>query len=208
LRRAPKFLEICSYTGNGANRTISHGLGVAPNLWIVKQRSTTGSWMVGASVALANTEYLVLEGTAAKATAATAWNSTSPTSSVFSLGTHADTNTNTGEYTAFLFATLTGVSKVGTYTGNATTNQIDCGFSAGARFVMIKRVDSTGDWYIWDTARGIVAGNDQYFLSNSDAAEVTNTDYIDAYSAGFELSSTAPAAINANSGTFLYLAIS
>ena len=107
-----------------------------------------------------------------------------------------------------MFATLTGVSKVGTYTGNATTNQINCGFSAGARFVMIKRLDTTGDWYIWDTARGIVAGNDPYFLANSTAVEATSFDYIDAYSAGFEISSTAPAAINANNGSFLYLAIS
>jgi hypothetical protein len=72
---------------------------------------------------------------------------------------------------------------------------------------MIKRTDSTGDWYVWDSARGIVAGNDPYLLLNSTAAEVTNTDYVDTYSLGFEISSTAPAAINANGGTFIFLAI-
>jgi hypothetical protein len=96
---------------------------------------------------------------------------------------------------------------VGSYTGTGTTKQIDCGFTAGARFVMIKRTDSTGDWYVWDSARGIVAGNDPYLLLNSTAAEVTSTDYIDTYSAGFEISSTAPVAINANGGTYLFLAI-
>ena len=110
-------------------------------------------------------------------------------------------------YVAYLFATLAGVSKVGSYTGSGTTKQIDCGFTGGARFVLIKRTDDIGDWYVWDTARGIVSGNDPYLLLNSTAAEVTNTDYIDTYSAGFEISSTAPAAINANGGTFIFLAI-
>jgi hypothetical protein len=110
-------------------------------------------------------------------------------------------------YVAYLFATCAGVSKVGSYTGTATTLQIDCGFTSGARFVLIKRTDSTGDWYVWDTARGIVSGNDPYLLLNSTAAEVTNTDYIDTYSAGFEISSTAPAAINASGGTYIFLAI-
>ena len=108
---------------------------------------------------------------------------------------------------AYLFATLAGVSKVGSYTGNGTTQTINCGFTAGARFVMIKRTDSTGDWYVWDSARGIVAGDDPYLLLNSTAAEVTNTDYVDTAASGFEISSTAPAAINANGGSFIFLAI-
>jgi hypothetical protein len=72
---------------------------------------------------------------------------------------------------------------------------------------MIKRTDSTGDWYTWDTARGIISGNDPYLLMNSAVAEVTNTDYIDPLSSGFEISSSAPAAINASGGSFIYLAI-
>jgi hypothetical protein len=110
-------------------------------------------------------------------------------------------------YVAYLFATCAGVSKVGSYTGTGTTQTINCGFTAGARFVLIKRTDSTGDWYVWDSARGIVAGNDPYLLFNSVAAEVTNTDYIDTAATGFEISSTAPAAINANGGSFVFLAI-
>jgi hypothetical protein len=99
------------------------------------------------------------------------------------------------------------VSKVGSYTGSGTTKDIDCGFTNGARFVLIKRTDSTGDWYLWDTARGIVSGNDPFLLLNSTVAEVTNTDYIDPLSSGFQISSTAPAAINASGGSFIYLAI-
>jgi hypothetical protein len=71
---------------------------------------------------------------------------------------------------------------------------------------MIKRV-GTGDWYVWDSARGIVAGNDPYLALNSTAAEVTSTDYIDTAATGFEISSTAPAAINANGGSFIFFAV-
>jgi hypothetical protein len=107
----------------------------------------------------------------------------------------------------YLFASCPGVSKVGSYTGTGTTQTINCGFTGGARFVLIKRTNSTGDWYVWDSARGIIPANDPYLLLNSTAAEVTGTDYIDTTSVGFEITSTAPAAINANGGTFIFLAI-
>jgi hypothetical protein len=206
FRRAPGFMDVVCYTGTGANRTVTHNLAAVPELMIVKGRSGATAWQVYSS-ALANTEYLVLNTTAAKATGATRWNSTTPTSTVFSIGTASEVNTSTATYVAYLFATAPGVSKVGTYTGTGTTLQINCGFTAGARFVLIKRTDSTGDWYVWDSARGIVAGNDPYLLLNSTAAEVTSTDYIDTAASGFEISSTAPAAINASGGTFIFLAI-
>ena len=130
------------------------------------------------------------------------------TSTTFSFATNNGVVNSSGNtYVAYLFATCAGVSKVGSYTGTGTTLQIDCGFTTGARFVLIKRTDSTGAWYVWDSARGIVAGNDPYLLLNSTAAEVTGTDYIDTSNAGFEISSTAPAAINASAGTFIFLAI-
>lgn len=203
--RAAGFFDVVCYTGTGANRTVSHNLGVVPELIIVKCRSAINDWAVYANND--NTDYLLLNSNAATADDATYWNDTSPTSSVFTVGTNADVNTNTATYVAYLFATVTGVSKVGTYTGTGTTNQINCGFTGGARFVMIKRINTTGDWYVYDTSRGIVAGNDPYMLMNTTAADVTTTDYIDAYSAGFEISSTAPAAINASGSTFIFLAI-
>jgi hypothetical protein len=206
FRRGPSVFDIVCYTGTGSNTTFTHNLGVVPELIIVKRRDSTGAWDSYCS-ALANTEYVVLNTTAAKATGATRWNSTTPTSSVFSVGTSTTTNASAGTYVAYLFATCAGVSKVGSYTGTATTLQIDCGFTGGARFVLIKRTDSTGDWYVWDTARGIVSGNDPYLLLNSTAAEVTNTDYIDTYSAGFEISSTASIEINESGGTYIFLAI-
>ena len=206
FRRAPGFMDVVCYTGTGANRTVAHNLGVAPELIIVKNRSSVYMWPVY-SASLLNSEFLDLSSTAGKASGATRWNSTTPTNSVFTVGTSATTNNSTDNFVAYLFASVAGVSKVGSYTGTGTTLQVNCGFTGGARFVLIKRTDSTGDWYVWDTARGIVSGNDPYLLLNSTAAEVTNTDYVDTYSAGFEISSTAPAAINANGGTFIFLAI-
>jgi hypothetical protein len=206
FRRAPSFFDEVCYTGTGSATTFTHNLGVAPELMIVKVRSTTNDWAVYSS-AIANTEFLLLDTTSAKQTNVNFWNSTSPTSSVFTVGTRGEVNASGQTFVAYLFATCAGVSKVGSYTGTATTKQIDCGFTGGARFVLIKRTDSTGDWYVWDTARGIVSGNDSYLLLNSTAAEVTNTDYIDTYSAGFEISSTAPAAINASGGSFIFFAV-
>lgn len=205
FRRAPSFFDVVCYTGTGSNTTQTHNLGVVPEMMIVKRRDTTNAWAVYANND--NTDYLVLNTNAATADDNTYWNDTTPTASVFSIGTNNAVNASASTYVAYLFATCADVSKVGSYTGTGTTLQVNCGFTGGARFVLIKRIDSTGNWYVWDSARGIVAGNDPYLLLNSTAAEVTNTDYVDTYSAGFEISSTAPADINANGGTFIFLAI-
>jgi len=204
--RAPGFFDISCYTGTGsAGLTVSHNLSAVPELIIVKRRSAAEEWAVY-SAPLGATKGLEFNS-AGQNTNIVYWNNTAPTASQFTLGTYAAVNASASTYVAYLFSTVSGVSKIGSYTGTGTTNQINCGFTGGARFVLIKRADSTGDWYVWDSARGIVAGDDPYLLLNSTAAEVTNTDYVDTYSAGFEISSTAPAAINANGGTFIFLAI-
>lgn len=200
------FLDTVYYTGNGSAHTESHSLGVVPEMIIAKGYDAT-AWQVYHKDLTSAANILVLNTTAAQASSTTVWNSTDPTSSVFTVGTSANVNNNNKFFMAHLFATAPGVSKVSSYTGNATTNQINCGFASGARFVLIKRIDAIGDWYFWDTTRGIVSGNDPYLLMNSTATEVTSTDYIDSYSAGFELSSTAPTALNASGGTFIFLAI-
>ena len=206
FRRAPGFMDVVCDTGTGAAHTISHGLGVVPELVIRKGRSGATQWEVY-SAAIANTEKLVLNSTAAKVTDTTAWNSTSPTASVFTVGTGANVNTNTATYVTYLFATLPGISKVGSYTGNGSSQTINCGFSTGARFVLIKRTDSTGDWYVWDTARGIVAANDPHLSLNTAVAEVTTDDSIDPDNSGFIVNQLTATNINITSATYIYLAI-
>ena len=205
FRRAPGFFDVVAYTGTGAARTVSHNLGVVPELIIIKDRFATYNWAIYNSTLGVNG--LLLFTTNANLGSGV-WGSTAPTNTVFSVDpTNSTVNGSGDNYIAYLFASCPGVSKVFNYTGTGTTKQIDCGFTSGARLVLIKRTDSTGDWYIWDSARGIISGNDPYLLLNSAAAEVTNTDYIDPYSAGFEISSTAPAAINANGGSYIGLAV-
>ena len=213
FRRAPSFFDEVCYTGTGSAMSITHNLGVGPELVIVKRRNSTSDWLVAAKIN--STQYTVGDsgnelrinstggGTTTYYDYATYFNSTT-----FQTGAFWTTpNVNTATYVAYLFATCTGVSKVGSYTGTGAAQTINCGFTAGSRFVMIKRTDSTGDWYVWDSARGIIPSNDPYLLLNSTAAEVTGTDYVDTAASGFEISSTAPAAINANGGTFIFLAI-
>jgi hypothetical protein len=209
LKRAPAFHDVVCYSGDSTlGRAIPHNLAAVPELMIVKNRNNAENW-VTYSAPTGNTTRMILNSPNASGTRAI-WANTTPTSTNFYVGGSGvlgETNASGSIYVAYLFATLAGVSKVGSYTGTGTTLQIDCGFTAGARFVLIKRINSTGDWYVWDTARGIVSGNDPYLLLNTTDAEVTNTDYIDTYSAGFEISSTAPSAINASGGTFIFLAI-
>jgi len=206
FQRAPSFFDEVCYKGDDVSgRTVTHNLAAVPELMIVRSRTSNRDWIVY-SVPNGATNAMNLNNNLATASSSD-WASTAPTSTVFSVGNSSAVNDSTTNYVAYLFATCAGVSKVGSYTGTGTTQTINCGFTAGSRFVLIKRTDATGDWYVWDSARGIVAGNDPYILLNSTAAQVTGTDYIDTAATGFEISSTAPAAINASAGTFIFLAI-
>jgi hypothetical protein len=206
FRRAPGFFDEVCYAGTGANTNFTHNLGVVPELMITKRRSNTGPWVVYTATT-GNTDYLQLYTTDAVQTNTSYYNSTTPTASVFTLGSSTSTNANANTFVAYLFATCPGVSKVGTYTGTGAAQTINCGFTSGSRFVLIKRTDSTGDWYVWDSARGIIPASDPYLFLNTAGAQVTGTDYIDTTSVGFDITSTAPSGINASGGTFIFLAI-
>jgi len=208
FKRAPGFMDVVAYTGTGVAKTEAHNLGVAPEMMIVKDRDNGGVW--GWSVYhkdIGNNYILQLEASNAKSGPSSSyWNSVTPSDSVFNLG-DVRTNWSGTSYINYIFASCPGVSKVSSYTGTGANLNIDCGFSSGARFILIKRTDSTGDWYYWDSVRGISAGNDPYMLLNSTAAEVTSTDYIDPLASGFTVTASAPAALNASGGTYIFLAI-
>jgi len=207
FRRARGFFDVVAYTSNTTYpNTFNHNLGAVPELILIKRRDGSSAWAVYSSTT-GNTKHLVLSSNAGES-ASSYWNNTTPTSTVVTVGGQDETWGYGGyTYIAYLFATVTGISKVGSYTGTGSDLNVDCGFSAGARFVLIKRTDSTGDWYLYDSSRGIVAGNDPYKLLNSNAAQVTGTDYIDPLSSGFTVTSSAPAGLNASSGTYIFLAI-
>ena len=210
FRRAPGFFDEVCYTGTGAARTLTHNLGVAPELMIVKSRSNAFGWFVY-STPTGAANYLMLQSTAASAAASTVWNDTAPTTSVFSIGNAGDVNNVSSTYVAYLFASCPGVSKVGSYTGNGSSQTINCGFTSGARFVLIKRTDNYTNWYVWDSARGITSVNDPYLRLNSSGAENTPfgaADDIDADSSGFIVNQSGSGVdTNTNGGTYIYLAI-
>ena len=222
FKRAPGFFDVVCYTGNAVSTlTIPHNLGVVPNLIIAKSRSAIKNWSVlyipqgaTASSGICHWAWLNLTNNAQSFTMNGYWGLDAlPTSTIFyphyldanSGGTSA--NVNGDNYAAYLFATLAGISKVGSYTGNGSTQNIECGFAAGARFVLVKRTDSTGDWYVWDTVRGIVTGNDPHLSLNTTVAEVTTDDSIDPYSPGFTVNQLAATNINVTSATYIFLAI-
>ena len=207
--RAPGFFDVVAYTGDGvAGRTVSHNLGVAPEMMWVKSRTEVYSWEVYHE-ALGNRAYLALEETsAAQINTPDSWNNTSPTDTNFTLGASWFGNKSNGDYIAYLFATVPGVSKVGSYTGNGSSQTIDCGFTSGARFVLIKRTDSTGSWVVYDTERGIVSGNDAALLLQSSGAEYSGADEIDPNSSGFDVVHDANGFLtNASGASYIFYAI-
>ena len=133
---------------------------------------------------------------------------TAPTSSTFTVATNTYVNASGGDYIAYLFGNANGISKVGSYTGTGSTIDVDCGFTNGARFVLIKRWDSPGNWILFDSLRGIVSGNDPFLALNTTDAQDSNYDAISPYGAGFVITATGPSDVNINGGSYLFLAIS
>ena len=207
FRRASGFMDVVAYTGTGAGtQLVYHNLQVSPELVIIKRRDGTGNWLVNTLTNGSIVYSVGLNSTSADNASLYQGTAYSAPTYIGVRGTSLAT-ISSATYIAYLFATLPGVSKVGSYTGTGADINVDCGFSSGARFVLIKRTDSSGDWYVWDSARGIVSGNDPYLLLNSPAAEVTSTDYIDPLASGFTVTSSAPAALNASGGSYIFLAI-
>ena len=211
-KRAPSFFDVVAFSGNSTSgRTVSHNLGVAPELMIVKRRTGGGaSWTTYVSD-LGATKYLRVNNTNAVATSSGFWNNTAPTSSVFTVGNDADVNGSGEDYIAYLFATVAGVSKVGSYTGTNSSLTIDCGFSSGARFVLIKRTNSTGNWWLFDSVRGIVSGYDASLNLDNTNAEDSSVDWIDPHSSGFTLPPTAAGGgdndVNISGAEYIFYAI-
>lgn len=195
--------DIVTYTGNGANRTIAHNLGVAPAMVIVKRYDApnTGNWQIRHR-SIAATDSIQLNATSAAAAAATVWNSTAPTSSVFSVGTSTDVNATGGTYAAYCFAEIAGFSKFNSYTGNGSADGpfVFCGFRP--RFVMVKRTDVANNWFIYDSSRNSFNVVGQRLVPDAASEEVT-LDAFDFTSNGFKLR-TSDAGRNATGGTYIF----
>jgi hypothetical protein len=211
-RRAPGYFDVVCYKGTGSFTWFNHNLGVVPEMIWFKGRDiaehwnvfTTGGGTTGRLQLNDSNEYNTINQNQF-------WTNL-PTATQFRVGQNNEINGSGYNYIAYLFASADGISKLGTYAGTGSAQNIDCGFSAGARFVLIKRVDQAGFWILFDSLRGIVAGNDPYLFLNNYAAQVTNTDYIDPISSGFTITSSAPTdnsdtSMNKSGGTYFFYAI-
>jgi len=201
--RWPKVFDIVSYTGAGAGNH-SHNLGVVPEMMIIKCTSDSNRWIVYHKD-MGNTKQLHWDEDIAETTGQ--FNDTTPTSSVFSVSDNTQSGTSTRLYSNFLFASLDGISAVGSYTGTGSSHNVTT-LGATARFVMIKRTDAVASWIVFSsgTGMGIVAGNDTYLeWEDESAAVTTGTDYIDTHASGFTINGS-DGALNASSGEYIYLA--
>ena len=224
-KRAPSYFDVVAYTGNGVQgHNVSHNLGVAPDMMWVKQRSTSfinGDWQVYVRGITHLSVYgsdpdnfgdnpvvLVLNGTnTAQFSSSGVWDHTHPTDTYFRLGDTYHTNRSGDPYIAYLFATVAGVSKVGSYTGNGGTQTIDCGFSNGCKLFIVKRTNATGDWFLWDSARGISSGNDPFIILNDPDAVDNTTDSVDPDSSGIIVNELSPTNINVNNSVYVFYAV-
>ena len=198
--------DVVTYIGNDANRTINHNLGQAAEMMIVKRRTDTRDWFcyhTGAKWPSGAHVHFHLNENHAVVDENTHWQDTDPSATHFSIGTSSDVNQNGEKFLALLFASVSGVSKVGYYTGASTPPTINLGFAP--RFLMIKNMDSAQNWAVLDTVRGLGSGNDPILKFNSSNGQETGHDIISTSSTGFT-----PAAgystVNGNGHRMIYYA--
>lgn len=213
-RRSPGYFDVACYHGDGSSAmTLNHNLGVTPEMIWVGLRDATANWLVyHKDIGTGKGLFLNLADDAL--TSADLFPS-APTSTQYTLGNYGGNFTGTNDYgIAYLFATYPGLTKVGSYTGDGTIGRvIDCGFSSGARFVLIKQYDNTipAHWSVFDSDRGISSGNDpQLFLNEIDAQD-TGHNLVDTTPSGFivnnDNSAFAYQEVNADGDSYIFYAI-
>ncbi len=200
--------SISSYTGTGSAGTIGHGLGAEPHLIIIKKLNSNEQWF-SYHKPLGNTGALVLNTTAAKITDSGYWNSTTPTSSVFSVTSNGSNNASGDTYVAYCFAPKAGYSKFGSYIGNGNADGtfIYTGFKPA--FFLLKRYDGVEGWYLMDNKRDPfnLTSRQLFPASNSAQNNMSSSSQVngDMLSNGFKIRAT-DTAINANGGNYIYMA--
>jgi len=198
--------DIVSYTGDGSNRTISHSLSAVPEVIIIKCISADARSWTSYHAPLGNGKHMTLNETDAEATASTSWNDTTPTTSVFSLGTSNNVNDNTETHIAYCFAPKQGFSKFGSYTGNGNADGAFVYTGFRPAWVMIKQTSASGEgWHMLDNKRSGVNGDMERLLANSNNAETSYAGYLDLLSNGFKTRIN-DSGVNTSGGTYIYMA--
>ena len=194
--------SIVKYTGSGAaGMSFGHGLTEAiPELVIIKNLDNPTNWQVfGGS--LFTRMQLDQTGGDDGNFGLTITSTTIQTTQVSGQEGNSAWNA-TDDYIAYIWHSVSGVSKIGSYTGNGTTSKVVSDPSFEPSFVMIKRTDSTSNWRLFDNRRG----TDLELYANSNSQDVSATGYINFNSNGFEIT-TSGGWLNELDGTYIYLAI-
>jgi hypothetical protein len=197
--------SIITYTGTGSTATIGHGLNSAPEMIITKGRSDAHSWLVGVTADSSDlSSVLVLQTNAASVTATSNYNA-APNSSTYQVVSAGGTNNNTDTYVAYVFHSVQGYSKIGSYTGNGNADGpfIYTGFRPA--WIMVKRTSTSGEnWNIRDNKRSPINPANENLLANDNRAE-ENYYATDLLSNGFKIR-TSEAGHNTNGATYIYMA--
>ena len=194
--------SIVSYTGTGAAGTVAHGLGAAPDLMLIKNRDVTDAWAVYYGD---NTDYLILNTGAATADAATYWNDTSPSSTVFTVNTAHSVNADGEKYIAYCWRSIEGFSKVGSYVGNGANDGpfLNTGFRPA--WCLFKGIDGTNSWRIFDNKRDVNNPNNKILYADTTAAEASTSHPLDFVSNGIKIRGQS-ADFNENTENHIYMA--
>jgi len=181
--------SIISYSGTGSVGTVAHGLNAVPKMILFKNRTTASNWLVYHE-GIGNTHNLYLDANNAKGDRSDTFNDTSPTSSVFTVGT-ADLNTSGNSIIAYCFAEKKGFSKIGTHVGNGNADGtfVFCGFRPA--FVISKRYNGSGNWTVHDNKRNSYNGQYNTLFPNLYNVEISSSARsMDFFSNGFKFAGT------------------
>ena len=197
--------SVVTYTGTGSAATVGHGLGAAPSMIIVKNRGVTTYWAVY-HASLGNTQGIELNDTAAATTQTAYWNSTSPTSTVFTVNTDNRVNASTNTYVAYCFAAIPGYSAFGSYTGNGSTEGPFIYLGFRPRFILLKSSTVAGtNWQINDTARDTYNVANKRLSPSASDAEANTFNFGDILSNGFKIRQI-DQTWNSSGSTYIYAA--
>jgi hypothetical protein len=199
--------SIVDYTGTGGAGTVSHGLGAEPKVLIVKNRDATTDWAVyhRKASSAGNDSYLELNTADAVATAGTVWNDTSPSSSVFTVGTNTKTNTDGEKYIAYCFAEIQGYSKISSYKGNGNADGAFVYTGFRPAWILGKRSTGGHGWFLFDDVRDTHNPTNQLLEPHVNNAESNDSFDIDILSNGFKARGSENT-INGNDETYVYMA--
>ena len=200
-KRAPKYFDVVCYTGTSGAQTINHNLGVVPEMIWIKKRSEASFY--GFTVYHGTTGNMMLANDFSSGFGSSnAVNHSNISATTFEVASgNVDVNDNGETHVAYLFASVAGVSKIGSVAHSGSSTDVDCGFSNGSKFVLLKRTDAADNWRLFDSDRGIVSGNDNQLFVNLSSAESTSNDLIDPLSSGFQITD------DLTDGTYLFYAI-